>query len=252
MHRHRRRTSRYGIALGTALTAAVIGLTAATALAQTTTTTVSPATTQPTTTTTRPATPTTVPVAPTTAPAGATTTSTTSPVATTPPPTAAKGNQKDDDGGFPVIPAIVAIVVIGAIAAGFAVWARNRGARRQGLADWRRQAADATAQAGAVARVLSMGSPPSGQIAQQLLASLRTFDDLADTAIDDDDAESAEQVHGALQTLGLAVDADYRLRRRQPTPPPDQLEASAEAVRVAASDADRTLRAVYRSFTGGD
>lgn len=217
------------------------------ALAQTTTTT----------TTGAPAT-TTVPVTapPVTAPpavvttAGAGTTATTlAPVATTAPVI----TTTDDDGSsIPWIPIAIGVVVVAAIVAIVAVMARKRGAARQLATDWRRRAADTTAEAGATARLLSQGTPPSGQIAQQLLASLRAFEDLEQSAPDDATAATAEQARRALQTLGLAIDSDYRLRRAQPPADPQQIARSQESVQNAAGEADRTLRGVYRTFTGAE
>ncbi len=72
------------------------------------------------------------------------------------------------------------------------------------------------------------------------------------SAPDDATADNAERARRGLQTLGLAIDADYRLRRTQPAPDPQQLARSQESVQNAAGETDRTLRGVYRSFTNAD
>jgi hypothetical protein len=219
-----------------------------TAGAQTTTTTAPPVTTAPPATTT----PTTPPLttAPVVTTAGGTTVTTAAPIATTVPTTTV---QKDDSGSsIPWVPIAIAIAVLAVIVVIVALLARRRGATRQLAADWRPRAADATAEAGAVARLLSQGTAPTGQIAQQLLASLRTFEDLEASAPSDSTAATAERARRGLQTLGLAIDADYRLRRSQPAPDPQQLARSQESVQNAAGETDRTLRGVYRSFTSAD
>ena len=224
------------------LVAAVLAL-AGTAGAQTTTTTTAPpATTVPTTTP--------PPTTPATTAAGGGTTATTAPTtATTAPATTESG---DDDGdSIPWIPIAVAVAVLVLLVVLVALLARRRGASRQLATDWRHGAADATAEAGATARLLSQGTPPSGQIAQQLLASLRSFEDLAQSAPGDADAATAERARRALQTLGLAIDSDYRLRRTEGTDP-EQVARSAESVQNAAAEADRALRGVYRTFTNND
>jgi len=227
------------------LMALTVVLPATLAGAQTTTTTVAPPTT--TTPTTVPVTTPASTVSPGTQPATATTVA---PVGTTVPITPATA---DDDGGssIPWIPIAVGVLVIAALAVIIAIVSRQRGATRQLVADWKRQAADATAEAGATARLLSQGTPPSGQIAQQLLTSLRAFEDLEQSAPDDATADTAEQARRALQTLGLAIDSDYRLRRT-PDVDPRQVARSQESVQNTASETDRTLRSVYRSFTGAE
>jgi len=218
------------------------------AVAQTTVpTTVPPATTAPTVAPTVPPT-TSAPVTPTTAPPTSATT-VPAPATTVAPLTTAK-----DDGGssIPWIPIAVGIIVLALIITAIAILAKRRGAARQVVADWKRRAADVTAEAGAVARLLSTGTPPTGQIAQQLLGSLRSFEDLEHSAPDEAGAATAERARRALQTLGLAIDADYRARRAQPAPTPDQLAQSQESVKLAAGETDRTLRGVYRTFTDAD
>jgi len=238
----------------TALTAAALVVVAGAlgpaglAAAQTTTTT---------TTTTAPVTPTTVPVttAPITVPPIVITTTAGGTPATTILPTVstqANADDKDDSGSsIPWIPIIGGIALLVILIVAIALLSRRRGARRQLVVDWRRRAADATAEAGATARLLSQGTPPSGQIAQQLLASLRAFEDLEQSAPDDATADTAERARRALQTLGLAIDSDYRVRRT-PGADPQQLVRSQEAVQNAAGETDRTLRGVYRSFTAND
>jgi hypothetical protein len=223
-------------------------LPAGVATAQTTTTTAPPATTVPTTV--APTTPPTTAAPTTTTTGGATPGTTTAPAVTTVPALTTSG----DDGGsdIPWVPIAIGVGVLALVVVVVAVLARKRGATRQRSADWRRNAADATAEAGATARLLSQGTPPSGQIAQQLLAALRAFEDLARSAPNESDAATAERARRALQTLGLAIDSDYRLRRAQPPADASQLAQSRESVQDAAGEADRALRGVYRTFTGAE
>jgi hypothetical protein len=238
---------RHVLRLATVLLIAAGALAAVSAVAGAQTTTTPPTTAPPATTV--PTTPVTAPPVVTTA-GGATTATTAAPIATTAPVTTLA---EDDSGSsIPWIPIAIAIAVIAVIVVIVAVLARRRGATRQLAADWRHRAADATAEAGAVARLLSQGTAPTGQIAQQLLASLRTFEDLEASAPDDATADTAERARRGLQTLGLAIDADYRLRRTQPAPDPQQLARSQESVQNAAGETDRTLRGVYRSFTSAN
>jgi hypothetical protein len=236
-HRHRSVVRRACVAPLVALAALALGGVAG---AQTTTT-APPATTVPTTT---PATT----LTPVTTAAGDTGTTTPDAAVTTVPATTTQDDS--DDGGVPWVPIAIAVVVLALIVAAVAILARRRGATRQALVDWRRKAADATAEAGATARLLSSGTPVSGQMAQQLITSLRTFEDIAQSAPDESAAATAERARRAIQTLGLAIDADYRLRRTQPAPPPERLAQSQESVQAAAGETDRMLRGVYRSFTG--
>ena len=136
--------------------------------------------------------------------AGAQTT-TTAPVATTAggttgstttvsgnPPTTASGTQSgttttsNDDSGsdIPWVPIAIAVVVVLAIILLLVLMSRRRGRRVRAADDWRGRAADATAEIGATARLLSAGNPATPAIAQQILASLRAYDDLAATAPD--------------------------------------------------------------------
>jgi hypothetical protein len=225
---------------------AALVLVAAPAGAQTTTTT-TPVTTVPTTT------PVTAP--PTTPGGGGTVTTAGDGTVTTEAPatptTATSGEGSGDGSDIPWIPIAVGAVVLGLLLLLVALLARRRGAARQQTADWRHGAADTTAEAGALSRLLAQGTPPSGQIAQQLAVSLRAFEDLARTAPTEADGSTAERARRALQTLGLAIDADYRLRRAGGTDP-EQVARSAEAVQNAATEADRTLRGVYRAYTTTD
>ena len=207
--------------------------------AQTTTTT--PPTTLPVTTTAGGTPVTTAPTTGTTAAPTSQTTVAVEPVTT---------NANDDSGSdIPWVPIVIALLVVLAIIVAIVMLSRRRGARVQATHDWRGRAADATAEIGATARLLSAGEPATPTIAQQILSSLRSFDDLAATAPDDAARESAQRGRRIVQTLGRAVDADYSLRRAQPPEPPDRLEGSAEMLRGAATDSDRALRALYRGFT---
>ena len=193
------RRHRLHLAAATLAAAAVLLVVTPAGAQTTTTTTAPPATTVPTTV------PVTTPastLSPATQPATATTVApvgTTAPAATT-----------GDDGGssIPWIPIAVGVLVIIALVVIIAIVSRKRGAARQLVADWKRRAADAT-------------------------------------------ADTAERARRSLQTLGLAIDSDYRLRRRQGVDP-RQLAQSQESVQNAASETDRTLRGVYRSFTGAE
>jgi len=208
------------------------------------TTTTPPPTTPPTTlpvTTTAGGTPVT------TAPATGTTAAPTTPTVTVEPVTT---NANDDSGSdIPWVPIGIALLVLLAIIVAIVMISRRRGQRVQAAHDWRGRAADATAEIGATARLLSAGEPATPTIAQQILSSLRAFDDLAATAPDDAARESAQRGRRIVQSLGRAVDADYSIRRAQPPEEPDRLEGSAAMLRGAASDSDRALRALYRGFT---
>lgn len=239
------RRHRLHLVVATLAVAAGALLSAGPVAAQTTTpTTVPPATTTVPVTTP----PTTAPPAVVTTTGGAATATTAAPTATTAPLVVA-----EEDGGssIPWIPILAGVALIGVLIVVVALIARKRGATRQLTVDWKRRAADATAEAGATARLLSQGTPPSGQIAQQLLASLRAFEDLEQSAPDDATAATAERARRALQTLGLAIDSDYRVRRATGADP-QQVARSAESVQNAAGETDRTLRSVYRSFTAAE
>jgi hypothetical protein len=216
-----------------ALGAVVAGAQTATTAPPTTT----PPTTLPVTTTAGGTTPTTVPA--TTAPA------------TSPPATAAPTTTSNNDSGsdIPWVPIAIAIVVLLAIILLIVLLARRRGRRVQATHDWRARAADVTAEIGASSRLLSAGEPATPAIAQQILASLRAFDDLAATAPDDAAREAAQGGRRIVQTLGRAVDADYSIRRAQPPESAERIEGSAEMLRSTATDSDRALRALYRGFT---
>lgn len=225
-----------------------IGATVAVSSAQTT-----PTTTTPTTPTTTPtSTPTTVATVATTTTTGAETTSTTTDAVATTEPVPVTTEKDSGSGGtsIPWIPVAAAVVVVGLV--GLVAVARRRAAARRLATQWRNHAADATAEAGAVARDLSQGTAPTGQIAQQILASLRAFEELSESAPDASTRATADRGRRALQTLGLAIDADYRLRRAQPTPDPTELTRSEGSVRRTAEETDHTLRSVYRTFTGTD
>jgi hypothetical protein len=236
MRRHRLRS--VVVALVAAL---VVAGSTGIAGAQVTPTTTPPPTTAPPATTV-PTTPGSTLAPPTTAPQSP---STNAPVTTAP-------ASDDGDGGsdIPWVPIGIGVLLLLLLIAVVAMLARRRGAARQAVTDWRHEAADTTAEAGATARLLSQGTPPSGQIAQQLLTSLRAFEDLGRAAPDDATAALAERARRAIQMLGLAIDSDYRVRRAQPPADPQQLERSQLSVQNAAGETDRTLRSVYRTLTG--
>jgi hypothetical protein len=140
-------------------------------------------------------------------------------------------------------------VVLLAIIVALLVWSRSRGRRAQATHDWRARAADATAEIGATSRLLSAGNPATPAVAQQILTSLRAFDDLAAAAPDDAAREAAQRGRQVVQGLGRAIDSDHTIQRAQPPEPPDRIEGSAEMLRATAADSDRALRALYRGFT---
>jgi hypothetical protein len=180
---------------------------------------------------------------------------------TTSPPTTASGTTQttaapdviatnDDDSGsdIPWVPIGIGLLILLAIIVAIIVWSRRRGARVQAAHAWRGRAADATAEIGATARLLSAGEPATATIAQQILTSLRAFDDLAASAPDDAAREAAQRGRRIVQSLGQAVDADYGIRRAQGVDA-DRIEGSAQMLRTSAADSDRALRALYRGFT---
>jgi len=202
-----------------------------------------------TTTTTPPTTPpTTLPATtvPATTPPTAPPTTVGNPPTTVAPTTSNNNNSGSDIPWVPIVAAIVALLVIVLLVV---LLARRRGRRAQATHDWRARAADATAEIGASSRLLAAGEPATPAIAQQILASLRSFDDLAATAPDDAAREAAQSGRRIVQTLGRAVDADYSIRRAQPPESPERIEGSAEMLRSTAMDSDRALRALYRGFT---
>ena len=225
------------VVLPAALTLAAVALGPAVVGAQTATTT-TPPTTLPVTTTAGGTTGTTVP---------STTTVAGNPSTTVAPDVVATSN--DDSGSdIPWVPIAIGALILLAIIIAVIVLSRRRGARVQAAHAWRGRAADATAEIGATARLLSAGEPATATIAQQILTSLRAFDDLAASAPDDAAREAAQRGRRIVQSLGQAVDADYSIRRSQPADA-DRLEGSAQMLRSSAADSDRALRALYRGFT---
>ena len=213
-------------------------------------TAVQPATTTTPTTTTTPVTTTTAPATTTTP----TTTATTTPPATTVPatpttlaPTPASNDSGDD---FPWVPVLIGVAVLAAIIFGIAALSRRRAQRHTAIDAWRRRAADETSEIAATARLLAGGTPVSAAIAQQLLASLRALDDLAQSAPDDHAREATHRARQAVQALGIAVDADVSARRAQPPVAQDQIDAADAGLRAAAGDAEGVLRTAYHDFSG--
>jgi len=223
------------------LTVAAVAMATAVVGAQTATTTpppTTPPTTLPVTTTAGGTTPTTGATATTAAPTSPTTAAV-EPITT---------NNDDSGSDIPWVPIVIGLLIVLAIIIAAVMLSRRRGKRIQAAHDWRGRAADATAEIGATARLLSAGEPATVTIAQQILTSLRAFDDLADAAPDDAAREAAQRGRRIVQALGQAVDADYSVRRTQP-PDPDRIEGSAQMLRTSAADSDRALRALYRGFT---
>ena len=185
-----------------------------------------------------------------TTPGASTTTGATTPGAGTA-TTVAPTTTADDDSGsdIPWVPIAIGAAVLLAIVIALIIWSRARGASAQKAADWRADAADATAEAGATARMLSGGSPATAAVAQQMLASLRAFEDLETAAPDNAARSSAQQGRRVIQNLGRAIDSDYSMRRAQPPASPDRVEGSAAMLRSTAAETDRALRALYRGFT---
>jgi hypothetical protein len=141
------------------------------------------------------------------------------------------------------------VVALAAIIFGIAALSRSRGQRRAAVDAWRRRAADETAEIGATARLLAGGTPVSAAIAQQVLASLRALDDLAQSAPDENTRTATLDARQAVRSLGIAIDADASARRAQPPVAQEQLDAADAGLRAAAADADRVLRTSYRDFT---
>jgi hypothetical protein len=230
------------VLLPASLTLAAVTLGSAVAGAQTATTTPPPTTTPATTP------PTTLPV--TTTAGGTTGTTLPSTTVGNPATTVAPVATNNDDSGsdIPWVPIVIGALILLAIIIAVVVLARRRGARAQAAHAWRGRAADATAEIGATSRLLSAGEPATVTIAQQILTSLRAFDDLAASAPDDAAREAAQRGRRIVQSLGQAVDADYSIRRSQPVDA-DRIEGSAQMLRSSAADSDRALRALYRGFT---
>jgi hypothetical protein len=196
-----------------------------TALAGAQTTTTTPPTTQPVTTT----------IGGTTATTGAGDTT---------------GTAASDDSGsdIPWVPIAIAVAVVLVIIVLLVLLSRRR-RRRIAAREWRASAADATAEIGATARLLSSGNPATRAVAEQILTSLRAFDGLAATAPDGAGREAAQRGRRIVQALGRAIDTDHSVRRAQPPASADRIEGSAEMLRSTAADSDRALRALYRGFT---
>jgi hypothetical protein len=209
---------------------------------------------QPTTPSTTTA-PTTQPVtttAPTTTPA-TTTPPTTSPAETTSPATPttqAPTATSDSDDDFPWLPVLLGAAALAAIIFGIAALSRQRAQRHSAIDAWRRRAADETSEVAATARLLAGGTPVSAAIAQQVLASLRALDDLAQSAPDDHARQATHRARQAVQALGIAIDADVSARRAQPPVAQDQIDAADAGLRAAAGDAEGVLRAAYHDFSG--
>jgi hypothetical protein len=215
------------------------GLVHASGAAAQTTTTPAPTTTP----TTQPATTSTA--APTTSPATTTPAGTTSP----PPVTEAPSTTADDSGDdFPWWAVALGGVALIAIIVGVAAISRRGAARRSAVDTWRRRATDEIGEVGATARLLAGGTPVSAAIAQQVLSSLRTLDDLAQSAPDDRTRRATHDARQAVRALGIAIDAEVSARRAQPPVEPDQLDAAAAGLRAAASDADGALRTAYHEI----
>jgi len=196
--------------------------------------------------------PTALPVTTTAGVTPSTTVPPTTTVTANPPTSAAPDviatNNDDSGSDIPWVPIVIGALILLAIIIAVAVLSRRRGARAQAAHAWRGRAADATAEVGATARLLSAGEPATVTIAQQILTSLRSFDDLSASAPDDAAREAAQRGRRIVQALGQAVDADYSIRRAQPADL-DRIEGSAQMLRTNAGDADRALRALYRGFT---
>ena len=206
--------------------------------------------TLPSTTTT----PTTQPpttTAPTTTPA-TTTPTTTSPAQTTSPatPTTQAPTTTDSDDDFPWVPVLIGAAILAVIVFGIAAFSRQRAQRHSAIDAWRRRAADETSEVAATARLLAGGTPVSAAIAQQVLASLRALDDLAQSAPDDHARQATHRARQAVQSLGIAIDADVSARRAQPPVAQEQIDAADAGLRAAAGDAEGVLRTAYHDFSG--
>jgi hypothetical protein len=114
---------------------------------------------------------------------------------------------------------------------------------------WHQRAVDEIGEIGATARLLASGTPVSAAIAQQVLASLRTLDDLAQSAPDERSHDVMHDARQAVRGLAVAVDADHSARTAQPPLAPAQLDAAAAGLRSAAADADGVLRNAHHALT---
>jgi hypothetical protein len=175
-----------------------------------------------------------------------TTTSSTRPTtSTTRAPAPAAVDESDDD-GLPWIPIAVGAAILGLAVVAMAILSARRRAAQDAVDEWRRRAADTTAEAGAMSRMLATGEPVTGEVAQALVRSLRAFDELERSAPDDSTEATARRARHALRALGRAVETDHRARRAGA---PTRAE---DLVQTTARETDRALRHVYRSLTRTD
>jgi hypothetical protein len=110
---------------------------------------------------------------------------------------------------------------------------------------------DEVGEVGATARLLAGGTPVSAAIAQQVLASLRTLDELTESAPDAHTRTAVHEARQAVRALAVAIDADHAARTAQPPVAQQQLEAAATGLRAAATDADGVLRTSHHALTPG-
>jgi hypothetical protein len=219
------------VALGLVTLAAVFH--ASGADAQTTTTAAATSTTETTTSTTAPPT--------TTTPTTSTQVTTTTAVPST--TTTSSGDS------FPWWAVVLGVVVAAAVIGAVAALARRRGSRRSAVAAWRRRALDEIGEVGATARLLASGTPVSAAIAQQVLASLRTLDELTQSAPDEYSRDVTHDSREAVRALAVAIDADHEARNAQPPLAQAQLDAASAGLRSTAADADEALRNAHRALT---
>jgi hypothetical protein len=218
-----------------ALIACAAFLVASGASAQTTTTP-GPTTTSTTVTTTS-----------TTAAPTSTSPATTGPAATTTTTTSTNGSSSGDS--FPWWAVVVGVIALAAIVLVVAALSRRRGSRQTANRVWLQRAVDEIGEIGSSARLVASGTPVSAAIVQQVLASLRTLDDLIQSAPDERARGSMHEARQAVRALAVAIDADHEARTTQPPLAQPQLDAAAAGVRTAATDADAVLRNSRRTLT---
>jgi len=198
---------------------------------------------------------TTTPASTTTSTTVTTTSTTTAPTTTTPTTTtsASTTTASTSSGGsgdsFPWWAVVLGVVVVAAIVLVVAALSRRTGSRRSAISAWRQRAVDEVGEIGATVRLLESGTPVSAAIAQQVLASLRTLDDLTESAPDEHSRDAMHDARQAVRSLAIAIDADHAARSAQPPLGQAQLDAAATGLRSAATDADGVLRNSYHALT---
>jgi hypothetical protein len=225
------------LALGLIVVAGLLSASGATAQTTTTPTSTTPSTTETTTATTS---------APATTSPTTTGSTATSQATTTTPTTSTSGSSSSDS--FPWWAVVLGVVVLAAIIVGVAARSRRSGSRRNAITAWRQRAIDEVGEIGATARLLASGTPVSAAIAQQVLTSLRSLDDLTASAPDEHSGNVMHDARQAVRALAIAIDADHAARSAQPPSTQPELDAAALGLRTAATDADGVLRNTHRAL----